>query len=196
MGSVDCDARRLHERFFALRRNEGAAFFALFAECLDRIDAGETLLGSPVPNFDLPFFLVDQDIANAVLWSEPFCSYASVLPYRSAPHAPFHGVRTASGLSCVDDTGDQPFFLHHALQKPWLEPLPSNPYSELLSEFLTHPLSPSLDYDELPLFLRPGRVAHAVRRVRSVRGRVRSHTRGKLGLRAYFEARARHLMLL
>ena len=118
--------------FFALPRDLGRAFFTKLEECLDLVDPSETLIDSRDLDFELPFFFPDQDVANAILASSPFRTETMILPYARAPHAPFPGVRLAGDGSCIDGRGERPNFLHHALQKPWLEPLPSNPYTELL----------------------------------------------------------------
>jgi hypothetical protein len=178
--------------FFALPRDSGIAFFKTLAECLDRIDPSEThLRAEPTRDFSLPFFLADQDIANAVLASARFRERVMILPCSAAPHAPFSGISLASGTSCVDQQGETPFFLHHALQKPWSEPLPTNPYTELLVKYIHDPAAPNVSKADLPLFLRHGRVASAARALRSGRGRARAHVRGRLGLRPYLRARLR-----
>jgi hypothetical protein len=179
---------------FALPREQGIAFFTTFAECLERVDPTETHMSASTHDFGLPFFLLDQDVGNAILGSAPFHDRTFVLPYRYAPHPPFRGVRVTPELSCVDDAGVHPYFLHHALQKPWLEPLPSNPYTELLIKYVHHPAAPSVDDDELPPFLRAGRLAPATRALRSARGHVRGRVRGKLGLRPYLEKRMQRLL--
>ena len=169
-----------------------SAFFNTLAKCLDRVDLSETLLrAESTLDFSLPFFLVDQDIANAILASAQFRDRVVILPYRCAPHAPFRGIKVAPGLSCIDAEGNEPFFLHHALQKPWSESLPTNPYTELLVKFIHDARAPNVSERDLPLFLRDGRIARAARMLRSVRGHTRAHVRGRLGLRPYLLERAR-----
>ena len=180
--------------FFALPRDLGIAFFTQLADCVRKVDPSETHVGASDHDFNLPFFILDQDVANALLASSQFSARTVTLPYRYAPHAPFRGVRVAGDLSCVDDTGARPYFLHHALQKPWLEPLPNNAYTRLLVEYIHHPAAPALDNRELPLFLRAGRLASLTRIVRSARGDVRDRVRGKLGLRPYLEKKAHRLL--
>jgi hypothetical protein len=171
--------------FFALPRDLGKAFFTAFAECLSRVDPSETHIDSRAHDFGLPFFLLDQDVANAILGSSLFRGRTVTLPYDCAPHAPFAGLRIAGDLSCIDEEGHRPLLLHHALQKPWLEPLPSNPYTELLVRYIHHPAAPTFDDRELPLFLRTGRLASSARTIRAARGQVRARVRGKLGLRPF-----------
>jgi hypothetical protein len=185
-------ATYINSGFFALSRDDGIAFFKTLAACLDRVDPSETLLRSePALDFSLPFFLPDQDIANAILASAPFRERVSILPYSAAPHAPFHGVSVTSDTSCIDQKGETPFFLHHALQKPWSEPLPTNAYTELLVKYIHDPAAADVSKADLPLFLRHGRVASAARALRSGRGHARAHVRGRLGLRPYLQAKLR-----
>jgi hypothetical protein len=179
--------------FFGLKRDAGVSFFTTFAECLDRVDPRETHIGVADVDFELPFFFLDQDIGNAILASKAYRADTVVLPYHCAPHPPFRGLRVTGELSCADDSGASPYFLHHALQKPWLEPLPNNPYTELLVRYLHHPTAPTVDDHLLPRFLRAGRSADWSRAVRAGRGEVRARVRGKLGLRPYLARKARQL---
>ena len=181
--------------FFALPRELGTAFFTALAEGLAKVDPSETYI-SPGIDVTLPFVYPDQDVANAVLGSSPFRAHRVTLPYRGAPHAPFRGLRVDGDLSCVDDKGERPYLLHHALQKPWLEPLPTNPYTKLLVEYIHHPLALRFDDRELPLFLRAGRFAAVARAARASRGQVRTRVRGKLGLRPYVAKNMKRLVRL
>ena len=184
------EASYINSGFFALPREEGIRFFTALAECLDRVDPDETFARPGLrADISLPFFYADQDVANAILASARFREHTTVLPYITAPHPPFAGIKVSSGLTCVGEHGERPHFLHHVRQKPWAVPLPSNPYTELLVEFIHHPLAPPVDESELPLFLRAGRTAGAVRRLRSARGHARTHVRGRLGLRPYLRSR-------
>jgi hypothetical protein len=92
-------------------------------------------------------------------------------------------VRVDGPLGCVDRDGNRPFLLHHALQKPWLGALPTNPYTELLTRYLHHPDALAVEERLLPRFLRAGAAGDVARALRSVRGHVRVRVRGKLGLR-------------
>ena len=171
--------------FIALPRDVGIAFFEGLRFALDRIDPEETYIHSPEGDVERPFVFADQDVVNALLASETFHSHRAVLPYACAPHAPFEGVRVDGALGCVDTAGNRPYLLHHALQKPWLGALPSNPYTELLPRYLHHPRALSVDEQLLPPFLRAGRAAEAARITQSIRGHVRVRVRGKLGIRPY-----------
>jgi hypothetical protein len=178
--------------FFAFPREDGIRFFTVLAECLERVDPDETFVRPGLrADLSLPFFYADQDVANAILASARFREHTAILPYSAAPHPPFGGIRVSPGLTCVGEDGERPYFLHHVLQKPWSVPLPSNPYTELLVEFIHHPLAPRFDESELPLFLRAGSTARAARRLRSARGRARTHVRGRLGIRPYLQSRVR-----
>jgi hypothetical protein len=184
----------INSGFFALPRELGVAFFAALAKGLDKVDPSETYIDKPGVDLGLPFVYPDQDVANALLGSSPFRAHTLTLPYRDAPHAPFRGLRVDGDLSCVDDKGDRPYLLHHALQKPWLEPMPSNPYTRLLVEYIHHPAAPTFDDGELPLFLRAGRLAAVARAVRAARGQVRRRVRGRVGLRPYLAKDAKRLV--
>jgi hypothetical protein len=186
------EASYINSGFFALPRENGMTFFTVLAECLGRVDPDETFVRPGLrADLSLPFFYADQDVANAVLASARFRERTEVLPHSAAPHPPFRGIKVSSGLSCFGEDGERPYFLHHVRQKPWSVPLPSNPYTELLVEFIHHPLAPRFDESQLPLFLRAGRTARTARHLRSARGHARTHVRGRLGLRPYLQSRVR-----
>ena len=110
----------------------------------------ETYIHSPGGDVRRPFVFADQDVVNAILGSASFRVRREILPYADAPHAPFRGVRVDGALGCVDGAGNRPFLLHHALQKPWLEALPSNPYTEFLPRYLHHRGAPPPGHRPLP----------------------------------------------
>jgi hypothetical protein len=169
--------------FVAAGRELGSSFFEHFRQAIERVDPDETYIDAPDIDVRLPFTYACQDVINAVLASTSFRSRLEVLPYWAAPHAPFPGVRPDSDLTCIDDEGRRPYFLHHTLQKPWLEPLPENAYTKLLVNYLKHPAAPVVDERMLPRFLRTGRLGDTARVARSTRGHVRARVRGKLGIR-------------
>ena len=179
--------------FVGASRTSGVAFFEEFRRSIERVDPDETYIDAPDIDVRLPFTYACQDVINAVLASASFRPQVAVLPYSGAPHAPFKGVRVDGALTCVDAAGRRPFLLHHTLQKPWLEPLPSNAYSELLVEYVHHPAAPKVDERLLPPHLRSGSLGRTARVARDVRGHVRSRVRGKLGLRPRVAAWAKKL---
>ena len=93
----------------------------------------------------------------------------------------------------VDELGNRPYLLHHALQKPWLEAMPSNAYSKLLPRYLQHPAAVAVEDRLLPRFLRAGATGDVARAARSARGHVRRRLRGNLGLRPRLAKLARSL---
>jgi hypothetical protein len=179
--------------FVAGPRDLGVRFFEGFKDAMGRIDPAETHIDALRLDMRSPFAFADQDVINALLASAPFRSHLDVLPYDDAPHPPFRGITLDSDLTCVGEDGRRPFFLHHTLQKPWLEALPSNPYTTLLVNYIHRFAMPGLDTSLLPVFLRPGRLGPASRVARSTRGHVRRRVRGKLGLRPRIAAFARWL---
>jgi len=179
--------------FVAAPRELGTSFFEDFRRAIERVDPDETYIDAPDIDVRLPFTYACQDVINAVLASASFRPRLEVLPYWAAPHAPFRGVRVDGQLTCIDNQGRRPYFLHHTLQKPWLEPLPENPYTKLLVNYIRHPVAPVVDDGMLPRFLRSGPVGGSARIARSTRGHVRARVRGKLGLRPRVVKLARKL---
>jgi hypothetical protein len=169
--------------FLAAGREDAVAFFEAFGRSISLVDPDETYIDAPDIDVRLPFTYACQDVINAVLGSAAFRPRLDVLPYRTAPHAPFPGVHVDTPLSCIDAEGERPYMLHHTLKKPWLEPLPSNPYTELLRNYVHAPDAPRVDESLLPRFLRSGAFGTTARVARGTRGRVRSRVRGKLGIR-------------
>ncbi len=169
--------------FVGASREAGTAFFEAFKHSIARVDPDETYIDAPDIDVRLPFTYACQDVINAVLASTVFRPQVDVLPYWGAPHAPFRGVRVDGPLTCIDEGGQRPYLLHHTLQKPWLEPLPSNPYSTLLANYAHHPDAPAVDEQLLPRYLRSGALASTARVAREARGSVRARVRGKLGIR-------------
>src|SRR5262249_26374964 len=74
---------------FALARDLGIAFCTKFANCVEKVDPSETHINATDQDLSLPFFILDQDVANALLASSQFRAQTVTLPYRYAPHAPF-----------------------------------------------------------------------------------------------------------
>ena len=158
---------------------------------LDRVDPSETLLrAESTLDFSLPFFLVDPDIANAILASAQFRDRVVILPYRCAPHARSEESksRPAFRASTRRETNRFSSTMHSRNRG---KSLPTNPYTELLVKFIHDARAPNVSERDLPLFLRDGRIARAARMLRSVRGHTRAHVRGRLGLRPYLLERAR-----
>ena len=113
-----------------------------------------------------PFYLADQDVLNAYLGTLPPDGYVRSTAAAYWPFAaPLEDVR----------------LLHHIMWKPWLHSLRPNAYSERMVTLLAGgPVR--IPAELVPLHLRPGRLGEASRWQRSVRHKLRGHTRGKLGV--------------
>src|SRR5207253_277020 len=97
------------------------------------VDLERSMIGNGRPTD--PFFFPDQDALNALVASVSFGpEEVLALPHATAPHPPFAGLRIvdAQRLQVVRDDGSEPSVLHHIQRKPWLQPLATNVYSELL----------------------------------------------------------------
>jgi hypothetical protein len=165
-------------------------FLTLFHDCQRRIDLGRTLLANDNVSTRStpadPFYYPDMDVLNAILAAEVPEEDVAVIGYRLAPHAPFKGLRLVDErtLRCRYADGLQPYVLHHPLRKPWLAATPQNVYSQLLPRLLLGDgVALRLDPRRVPLRFRRGRLAACDRARADVQAVVRSHTRGKLGIR-------------
>ena len=148
----------------------GGRLFRLWKDAQAHIELDRSLLGGGSP-FD-PLFFADQDVLNAVLASSRFTAdELTVLDFGAAPHPPFPGLRIADveRLRVVRDDGSEPFVLHHIQRKPWMQPLPSSVYSELLPRlWLADDLPVRLSPDLVPSWFRGG----AAGRVAAVRAGI------------------------
>jgi hypothetical protein len=116
---------------------------------------------------DDPFHWMDQDVLTALVASMDPDEY--VISNQVA-YWPFE--------RSLDDAR----MLHHILDKPWLQPRRSNPYTREMVRLLgSGPVEvPPAD---IPLQLRAGAVGRAARARDAMRHTLREHTRGKLGIR-------------
>ncbi len=208
-GKIVAFVDRLHDRFFPewqslldlppLRRqpyvNSGFLFLPRargleLLESLQRgqkhIDLSRTFLGSSAP--DYPFFILDQDVLNAVLSAETDPNELALMDYELAPHPPFTGIERLDlrAVSCSYTDGTRPFGLHHVLkEKPWLTIRRPSLYSRLLPRlWLADDLPIQLNARQIPGPFRSGLRASAARwasyayaDLRWVRGRVGSRLR-------------------
>jgi hypothetical protein len=153
-------------------------------EAQTRIDLDRSMVGHGTP--EDPFYFPDQDALNAILASDVVRpEEVGVLDHALAPHPPFRGVRIvdANRLRVVRDDGSEPFALHHIQRKPWLAPLDSTPYSQLL---------PRLWFaDDLPLRLQPGDVPLRFRGAWTGRVAARYASASRSAERARVNARRR-----
>jgi hypothetical protein len=160
----------------------GTAMLAKVQAGYEHVDIDRTLVAQGSAEY--PFYYVDQDVFNAYLATYPE-ERIEILDHRYAPFPPFPGLRVVdeASLRCSYADGEEPFVLHHVLQKPWLARTSWNIYSRLLTRVLLGrdvaiPLEPA----ELPLRLRTGRVAGLERRRSDAVAAVGS-LRGRVGLR-------------
>ena len=123
-----------------------------------RIDPESSMIAAGSP--DDPFYFLDQDALNALLASSAFRrDDVRVLDQSLLPLPPFEGLRIVDEqlLRLASVGGTEPFALHHYQRKPWLHPLGSNIYSELLPRLWLAPDLPlQLERNEVPLRFRPG----------------------------------------
>jgi hypothetical protein len=162
----------------------------VFGQAQALLDLDRTLLANTDVHVRVtptaPFYYPDMDVLNAVLATALPAGRLEAVDPRLAPFAPFTGIRVVDEqtLRCVDADGREPFLLHHTLRKPWLAPIRSNAYSRLLPRLLlADDVQLRLEPELLPLRLRRGPLARADRLRADVQDILRTHTRGKLGLR-------------
>jgi hypothetical protein len=123
-----------------------------------------------------PFYYTDQDVLNALIGSLNPDDY---VVSNEVAYWPFH--ESLDGMR----------LLHHIVEKPWLKPLRSNPYSREMARLLAKGLV-KVPTDEVPVRLRGGALGSVDRARSSVQHTLRDHTRGKLGIRRRLaERRAR-----
>jgi hypothetical protein len=125
---------------------------------------------------DDPFFFLDQDVVNGLLAGSFDRSDVAVLPHRLAPHPPFSGLACdESSARCRYPDGEEPFFLHHVIRKPWLDPTPASPYTTLLTRLVLESDVPlRLTPRDLPLHLRSRTYWNMARARTTFRRRMRS----------------------
>jgi len=121
-----------------------------------------------------PFYHTDQDVLNALIGSLDADDY---LVSDEVAYWPFE--QSLGGVR----------LLHHILDKPWLKPLRTNPYSREMARLLAtgRVKAPT---DEIPARLRGGALGSVARACGSMQHTVRDHTRGKLGIRRRLAERA------
>jgi hypothetical protein len=131
-----------------------------------------------------PFYFADQDVLNATVAGHLEPQEITILEHRLAPHSPFPGLRLvdATNLVCRYPDGEQPFFLHHVLAKPWLKATPTTVYSQLLTRLLLErDVALRLDSHSLPLRLRESWMGGLDRRRAHLQAVSYSNARRNLG---------------
>lgn len=160
----------------------GRTLFKGWIEGQAKIDVQRTRYGKAT--LSDPFYFADQDVFNAVVASSLQASQVVTLEHRLAPHPPFSDLRILDEqrLLCQYSDGVRPFVLHHTLGKPWLKATRSNAYSLLFPRLLlASDVALRLRPEDVPLRLRPGRLAAADRRRAGVQAVVYSSARRELG---------------
>jgi hypothetical protein len=146
-----------------------------------QLDARRTWMGKA--SLSEPFYFGDQDVLNAILASTLDPNELTILDYELAPHPPFPrlSLLDVEWLLCRYADGEQPFFLHHTIAKPWLKATPSNVYSRLLTRLLLAPdVTVRLQPSQLPLRLREGHIAGVDRRRATAQAFLYAHARKQL----------------
>jgi hypothetical protein len=131
-----------------------------------------------------PFYFADQDVLNALLGSTFEASEIIPVDYRLGPFPPFRGLTIVDPktLACRYDDLQQPYLLHHVMNKPWLRRTPTNAYSRLMSRLLLEPdVAVSVPAHELPLRLRSGATATLARWESTAVAVTRMQLRRQLG---------------
>jgi hypothetical protein len=183
----------LNAGLFVVPRPLADRLLGLWLACQEKIDYGRTRYGAA--DMSDPFYFADQDVVNALLSAELRDDEIACLEHRWAPHTPLRGIRIVDEreLICEYPDGSRPYLLHHTLAKPWLQATEPNVYSRLLPRLLfasdvTVKLSPA----DVPLRLRPGRLASADRWRCGVQAHLRRSARrqlGRFGIRTRLAAR-------
>lgn len=172
--------------FLFLPRRRGLELLSSLQTGQRRIDVSQTFLGGADPNY--PFFILDQDVLNAVLCAETQPNELALVDYELAPHPPFDRLTELdlTGVTCSYSSGVRPYGLHHVLkEKPWLTIRRPSVYSRLLARlWVAEDLAIRLTPKEIPPAFRNGLFASAARvgaytygDVQSLRGRVGSRLR-------------------
>lgn len=171
----------------------GSEFLPLFVELQERLDPADTHFGgADVAN---PLFFADQDVLNVIACTR-FDGRMTRIAHRLAPVPPFEGLRVPDDdrFACAYEDGDVPYLLHHVRAKPWLAPMKPNAYSALLTRVVTSPAAlVRLERADLPLRLRPGRLASLDKWRAGMQQDAHRLFRGRLGLRPAAERLVRRL---
>ena len=133
-----------------------------------------------------PFLYADQDVLNAILATRLDPRQLTVLDERLAATPPFRGLRVVDErrLRCAYGDRTEPFFVHHHVAKPWLEPTHHGVYSRLLRRLLIgDDVAVTVPEAMIPLRFRGGPLAYMERKRINARERWRWHVREPLAAR-------------
>jgi hypothetical protein len=165
-------------------RELGAELLGLLSERQSVVDFERTFWRSDEPGY--PFRFADQDVLNAILSTRIESDGLEALEARLAPTPPFTGLRLDDErtLRCSYSDGAEPFFVHHHVVRPWLEPTHHGVYSRLLRRLLiSDDVAISVPEDAIAPWLRSGPRAWARRISINARERLRWHVREPLARR-------------
>jgi len=168
--------RYLNAGAVAVSRGVGMELLELLRDGLSKVDVNRGWYSVLEPSY--PFWLLEQDVLNAVL-SARFADRLAPLELRLAATFPFEGVDLVdeATLRCAHQDGVEPYLLHHIWHKPWLTVTPENVYSRLLTRLLVNSdVALRLPKHVRPLRLRGGLLASLERKRVGLQGR-RAHAK-------------------
>ncbi len=171
------------------------ALFPRWIEGQSKLDLAETCYGSG--RLSDPLYFADQDVLNAVIGREELVERLAPLGNRLAPTPPFRDLRLidSNRLVCRYPDGTEPYLLHHFMNKPWLGPTRSSPYSMLLPRLLLGAdVRIRLQPEQIPPQLRVGRRGDVARWRGNALALIRTETRrqlGRFGIRTRLAGRRR-----
>lgn len=156
---------------YVLPAEAGQRFLKVFEGALRRLDLTQTLINREIRPRD-PFYYPEMDVLNALVGTAiPMESFLLAEPDLVA-YWPFPDLRVedTKALDCRLPTGFRPALLHHILEKPWVVPVSSNPYTRLMTRLLCESdVAIRVPRVMIPRRLRPGRVPAVVRASADVR---------------------------
>jgi hypothetical protein len=157
----------------------GREVIRLMDELMDRIEFDRSIFRTTFPRYpyvedgqappadpEYPFFLVDQDLLNAILATRGERRQVVPLDRRLEAIPPFRGLRVVDeqALECAYEDGVRPYVVHHYGAKPWLKSTPYGIYTHLLRRLLlSDDVAVRVPRRQLPGQLRSGPVAAARR---------------------------------
>jgi hypothetical protein len=165
-------------------RELGGELLGLLSERQSAVDFERTFWRSDEPGY--PFRFADQDVLNAILATRIESDRLDALEARLAPTPPFTGLRLDDErtLRCSYSDGTEPFFVHHHVVRPWLEPTHHGVYSRLLRRLLiSDDVAIRVPEETIAPWLRSGPRAWAQRISINARERLRWHVREPLARR-------------
>jgi hypothetical protein len=150
---------------YVLSAESSRWFLELFEEALHRLDLSQTLINRATRPQD-PFYYPEMDVLNALVGTAiPMGSF--LLAERDlVSYWPFGDLRVEDEktLDCRLPSGSRPALLHHILDKPWITPVPPNPYIRLMTRLLSESdVAIQVPKTLIPWRLRSGATARLLR---------------------------------